>query len=472
MAGSLFVVIAGAASPLVGAAIVGGSLAAGAVILFPALGYMLTALVIPLERVGRLTDDNVVNTLSIGRFVGILALGAFLLHALLKRWPLRFGAAFWLYAAYFAFGALTVLFTNDREGGLRTGGQVAGILVFLFLVINAARSWKMAKAGVVLWLFASAMAGAWTAYNWHFSGSERIVGEHNIGTTSQRFKATLDDDSKWDKLENAVARAQGTTSHPAVYGINMVMTLPFWAWLFRVHRQRWIQAAAAGGALVCLYNIFLTNTRAAIVLAVVALALCAMRRLLVLTPGRGIAALLAVGVSLFFVPNDVWVRVLDVSRYAAGQNTGTFALRLEFWDAAFRGIQQHPFLGNGMGNQTVVPTLTTGVSPTRISSHNEYINTLVEVGIIGWLLMFGAIFLLVRSSFRAARIFASLPGREEQYWFMVACQLTMVSVLLYGVQVDVFHFPLKGFWLVAGLSWSLEILARREAAQRSREVRA
>jgi O-antigen ligase len=211
----------------------------------------------------------------------------------------------------------------------------------------------------------------------------------------------------------------------------------------------------------------LTNTRAAIILAAIMLALCVARGLIVLSPGRWIAGACVAAASLFFVPEDVWVRVLDVTRYAAGQNTGTLELRAQFWDAALRGIERHPWVGNGIGNQTIVPALTLGISPKRISAHNEYLNTMLEVGIIGWVLMFGAILLLVRSSFRAARIFRTVPGRAEQYWFMVACQLTLISALLYGLQVDVFHFPLKGFWLVAGLSWSMEILAREEARTHS-----
>jgi hypothetical protein len=463
VAGTTLVLLASQASPLLAAAVMAGLVVVGAVLLFPELGYLLTVFVIPLERVGRFTDDQTVHTLSVGRFVGILALGALLLHALIKKWQLRVGPAVALYAAYLGFGAITVFFSNDWEGGVRTGSQVAGILVFLFVVINFARNWRLAKISAVLWLAASLLAGLWTAFNWHFSLGETIVGEQNIGTTSQRFKATLQDDSPWDRLEGAVARAQGTTSHPAVYGINMIMTLPFWVYLVRVHRSPWIKVGASLSLLVCLYNIFLTNTRAAIALAAVMMALIAARGLIRLTPGRLVAGLVLATSTLYFVPSDVWVRVLDIGRYTVGQNIGTFALRLEFWDAALEGVKRNLLTGSGMGNQTVVPELTEGVSPKRISAHNEYLNTLLEVGLIGWILMFGAIFLLVRSSFRAARIFRGLPGRSEQYSFMVAAQLTMISVLLYGIQVDVFHFPLKGFWLVAGLSWSLEMLAREEA---------
>jgi hypothetical protein len=43
---------------------------------------------------------------------------------------------------------------------------------------------------------------------------------------------------------------------------------------------------------------------------------------------------------------------------------------------------------------------------------------------------------------------------------MVACQIATLGVLCYGVQVDVFHFPLKGWWLVAGITCVMYRFAR------------
>jgi hypothetical protein len=42
----------------------------------------------------------------------------------------------------------------------------------------------------------------------------------------------------------------------------------------------------------------------------------------------------------------------------------------------------------------------------------------------------------------------------------------MIAVLIYGIQLDVFHFPLKGWWLVAGLVVAMERLSRHVADHR------
>ncbi len=44
---------------------------------------------------------------------------------------------------------------------------------------------------------------------------------------------------------------------------------------------------------------------------------------------------------------------------------------------------------------------------------------------------------------------------------MIAIQIAMLSVVIYGAQVDVFHFPLKGWWLLAGITVSMFTLSNR-----------
>jgi hypothetical protein len=39
----------------------------------------------------------------------------------------------------------------------------------------------------------------------------------------------------------------------------------------------------------------------------------------------------------------------------------------------------------------------------------------------------------------------------------------MISVLVFAVQVDVFHFPLKGWWLVAGITCAATQFNRRKS---------
>jgi hypothetical protein len=467
--GVLVVILAASGSPTIAAAALGGLLVAGAAVLFPDFAFLLVALSVHLERLGRFTNDTEANAFSLMRIVGALALGSFLLHALMKRWKINFGAAFLVYTAYACWGAVTVFFTNDRLGAMQTGGQVIGNLMFLFLTINIVRNWKLVRAGVVAWLIVVVLAGIWTIYGWHFQGASRAQGESNVGVTDRRFQATYVDNSTWDRLES-VGRAQGTSSHPSVYGLNLIFTIPFFFYFLRVSRNLFWKAMTAGGLVISLYNIFLTNTRATFFVAGIIVVLCVLRRVYALTPHQLIALLLLASASLYFVPTDVYTRVLDPTSYAkSGSQEGSLMLRTHFWEAAYEVLQTNWLFGVGMGNQTAVPSKVRVVTPERISAHNEYINTLMEVGIIGWILLFTTVGIFIWSSFKAAAIFRRLPGHSEQYYFMLAAQITIIAALLYGVQVDVFHFPLKGWWLIAGLSVSMLWIAQKDAQQEQQE---
>jgi len=469
VSGVLIVVLAASGSPKIAAAAMGGLVLVGAAMLFPDIAFLLVAIAVPIERLGRFTNDTEANAFSLMRLVGMLALGSFLLHALIKRWKINFGVSFLLYSAYTCWGLITIFFSTDRLGGMQTGGQVLGNLMFLFLTINIVRNWKLARAAVIAWLVVVVLAGIWTIYDWHFQGAARAQGEANVGVTDRRFQATYVDNSTWDKLES-LGRAQGTSSHPAVYGINLVFTIPFFFYFLRVARSRLWGILIAGGLVITLYNIFLTNTRATFFVAGIAILLCVLRQVYPLGPRQLIGLLLLSSAGLYFVPADVYTRALDPASYATSTQQGTFFLRLKFWEAAYEVVLKNWLFGVGMGNQTAVPSTIHAVSPERISAHNEYLNTLMEVGVIGWILFFLTVGVFVWSSFRAAAIFRELPNRQEEYWFMLAAQITLIAALLYAVQVDVFHFPLKGWWLISGLSVAMLWMAEKDAREGREKV--
>src|SRR5687767_8760926 len=132
--GPLLVVLAAQASPLVAAAAVVAAIAGAVVVAFPYAGFLLTALVVPLERIGRLTDDSSTYNFSLMRMVGMATLAALLLHVLLRRRKILVTTPVLLYAAYAAVGLLTLAHTSDFPYGIRAASAVLGNLMFFFLV--------------------------------------------------------------------------------------------------------------------------------------------------------------------------------------------------------------------------------------------------------------------------------------------------------------------------------------------------
>jgi O-antigen ligase len=447
----LLVLAAVQSSPLVGLFVVCGLAFCVVILLFPWLAMLLTAAMIPLERIGRLTADSSMYTMSVMRIVGVLALGVFVLHAAIRKWEIHFGGAFLLYLAFCVWAIATVPFSSDQLGGVRAASAILGNLLFFFLVVNMVRSWRMAKAVVATWLCACSLIGAYTIYEWH-SGRSRIP-EDLLGATSARFSTVLQDTSEWASLER-VDRALGTTSSPAVHAINMLLTLPFFFFFFRTERDWRIRSLCVAGCLINSYNVVLTNTRAALIVLAGVLVVSVARKILTLTPGALVAFAALCGVLLFFSPEAMYRRILDFSQYSYSES-GTLRTRLAYWSAGTEIIQRNWLAGIGLGNQREIPAQARIEGPDESTVHNEYMEMMIETGIVGWLIFYSFVGFLLWCSFAGARRLRITPSLPPQYWFLVACQISMLTVLAYAVQVDVFHFPLKGWWLVAALTWML-----------------
>ena len=248
----------------------------------------------------------------------------------------------------------------------------------------------------------------------------------------------------------------------------MILTLPFFAFLIRIERDWRIRLLLLFSVLIVMYNIFLSNTRAAILLTIAVMGLCVLWKLVTLTGTRIAAVALILLVVLAAAPSAIYERVLSPANYTVA-GSSTLRSRFSYWNAALTIAEKNWLLGVGLGNQTEVPKYLNDYAPETTSAHNEYLQTLDEVGVIGWMVFLGFVTILLVYGHRAASIYSRIREKREMYWFMVACQIAMISVLLYAFQADVFHFPLKGWWLVASLTF---VMYQRAEADRAELIHA
>jgi O-antigen ligase len=240
-----------------------------------------------------------------------------------------------------------------------------------------------------------------------------------------------------------------------------VMTIPFLFYFLREATSAPRRLAILIGLGLVFYNVLLANTRAAILLAALVVVACGLRGLFRLGVGGVVLAAIGVVAMLPLVPDAVYERVLDPSNYSY-ERSGTLRIRLEYWEAGLEVARDHWLTGIGIGNQNVIPRYLGGDGPVATTVHNDYLMTLMEVGLAGALPFFGFVAIVTGAAFSAARRLRADGGMASRYRFLAACQISLVAVLIYGLQVDVFHFPLKGWWLVAGIAWSLWRLVRNE----------
>lgn len=420
-------------------------------ILSPTTAFLATALVVPVERLGRFTNDDAMLTISLMRIVGSIALVSFALNCLLLRKRIHFGSAFWLYTLYFGIALTGVFHSTHMLGTVRHCGAILGNLMFFFLAINLGRSNIVARNAVAVWLFSTTAAGIYTIISWHFGGG---VSDAELTETGARFSTVLTDTSEWEALD-VVARATGPTSHSAVYGMNLITALPLFFYFLK-HLRHWqwrlLIAACIG---VTMYNVLLTNTRAVMLVAVLAVVLCGVRGLYRITAGGLVALLLVGAMTLPLVPDAIWNRVLDSNNYSL-EKSATLRVRLDYWSAGLQVIGENWLTGIGVGNQIELPKRLNFTGAAETTAHNEYIFTAMEVGVFGWFVFFGFVALVFMAARMAGQRLAARPppGAILHPDFFVAIQISMMATLIFGVQVDVFHFPLKGWWLLAGLAWA------------------
>jgi hypothetical protein len=427
----------------------------------PSIAFLMVVLVIPIERIGRFTEDTATFTISVMRIVGMVAMASLLLHGLLKKRSFVGGKSFFLYSGYLAFCLVSVFYSQESAESMRAFGVLAGNLLFLFLIINSVQSWRIAKLSVLVWLLVSVLVGIYTIYDWHFGTA--LERQRDIGTSQTRYSTTYSDQNEYNM--GAVQRAVGPTSHPSMYGINLILTLPFFFFMLRVQKTILWQIAAWAGLAIVSYNILLTNTRASFAGALIALILCGVFKLYRISFIKLAFIGLLFGMLLPLLPKDIVLRSFTPSNYTI-ENSRTFAVRAKYWNTFLKVAKENWLWGIGVGEKaTIAEALSTeDLTGDRTSVHNDFMASFLDAGVFGWFFYIGFLVSVIGTIWKTAMRCKPLSACTEAYWFLSASLVATLSTMFYGMQCDVFHFPLKGWWLVMGISMALARLSDEELA--------
>jgi O-antigen ligase len=448
-----------AVSPLAAFAAGIGLIAGVLMLVFPAFALGVTAFVIPLERLGRFGDDASLQSLSAMRLIGLAALVSVGLQMLQKRLPPVIDSVTLMYSAFCLLGFISVLYAMDPEATRAHAATNLGNLLMLVVLLNGVRDFALLKRLVLAWLAATIMVGLYQLYDWHFGTP---LSDLDYSKAAGRFSTTIVSLSEAGTLGDT-KRAMGSTSNPAVYGINLLLALPFFFYFLKMAkgpaaRLFWLMAS-----LLVLYNLLLTNTRTVTVF-MIALMLVFVLTGLTRLGGRVIAAgIVALPVLLLLTPANIYERALSLEAYSldrASNLTGRFDL----WSAALRLGWEHLLTGIGVGNRTEILNYLPLADREAewIMAHNEFLQVFVELGLPGLLFFTGFCVLIIVKAVRARRL-ARQAGDEDRAWFLLAALIAVITGIAFAQQADAFHFPLKGWWLAAA---AIAILSRLAPEQR------
>lgn len=450
LAGALVVVVGTVlTSPLIAAALLVSIVAGLGIIAFaPGLSLIAVALVVPLERIGRFGDDLSLETFSFMRLVGLLALVAVLANMVMKRQKLEWSVPLTLYGILQAQAFGSIFYAVDPVATQAEALTMLGAFLMMFTIAQGTRDWRLVDAMILAWLAATIIIGIYQVYDWHFG---TVLSDAEIGEAATRFSTTINAMSESGTL-GAVRRAVGTTSNFAVYGINLLLATPFLFYRLKLARglpARLFWVAAIG---LVFYNVLLTNTRATLIFAILLYGMIAAVQLFRLTPVRVALALVGTLAMIPFLPQSVWDRILNPRAYELGQATN-LSWRFDLWQAALKLGTDNWLSGIGVGNRTAIIAL---LDPTRfdgdwIMAHNEFLQLYTELGLPGLLVFLAFLGAMLWKAWTLLRRCSADPALARQRWFAAASLCSLIIAPLFALQVDAFHFPLKGWWLVASL---------------------
>jgi|GEM_PF-1719441 len=471
--GLVFVLLATNISPILSLGAVGGVAATLLFLRHPTWSLYALALAAPIERFGRISDDTSAFNISITRGLGMLALGVLLIDHMVKRKTIRLCPTILLWSALVTIGLLTLTYTSDLIPGIKIAGGYVGDILFLIIIVNvvvastAKETFRRVNTCVLLWLVASILVALYSIYDWHLGSGQ--TGGIPLGDVDPQAGAQLAMyrwSTVWvDRAEmqtlggETIRRSMGPTSHAAIFGVNLAMTIPFFFYFIRTNANRWLHAAMWLGLAASIYCVLLTNTRAALLLLVGVLGLCVVTGLVRVRMWMVLGGLALAVAAPVLLPVDIFERIFDSKNYLPS-NSQAMSIRIDYWGSGLRAFADQWLLGQGLANEHVVLEFLRNPIPGKSHMHNIYLQTLVDVGVIGWPIFIAFLARIVYVCVRGRSWYRRLEAPTE-YWFMTAGLILVVAVLVFGLQVDVFYFPLKGWWLIIGLLLVMFQLARQ-----------
>jgi putative inorganic carbon (hco3(-)) transporter len=127
--------------------------------------------------------------------------------------------------------------------------------------------------------------------------------------------------------------------------------------------------------------------------------------------------------------------------------------RVSIWRDTLHLIRLHPVLGSGLGTFTVIyPSVQTAFLNNFVDhAHCDYLQIAMEIGVPGTILLFGAIFWILRLTVLHCR-----RGGEYDKAISLACLGSITAILLHSLADFNLYIPANAlvFAIVLALAWS------------------
>jgi O-antigen ligase len=235
----------------------------------------------------------------------------------------------------------------------------------------------------------------------------------------------------------------GLAGNPNDLALTLDLTIPFAIALAQSSLRRTVRLVAAGIAAIAVVGVVVTFSRGGF-LALMTIGLASWWPMIRRRPMRALA-IAAVAITLFNVLPAAYVARLSTIGNISADQTHSAQDRWRDMGAAVDFIVNHPVIGAGVGNDVLALNGVRGAMWTEV--HNAYLQTGVELGLVGAALFIAMIGAAIGEAYRGERRLAeagSAHAVQLARAVRIALLAFVVAAMFYPIEYHFFFYNLAG----------------------------
>ncbi|MDI6785913.1 MAG: O-antigen ligase family protein [bacterium] len=398
----------------------------------PTFGVLAVLGFIPVGILGTLTEADIPVVLSLIRFLGMGAAGAWAINTALKKTKLTYVP---MTNAIILFGTIAFVsfwFATSKPAAFGALFIIVNQIVYYFLVVNTIKTEKLLRAFIWTMVISNGLLALF--------GIIQFIGANPFATLIATRGV-------------GITRISGTTGDANWLAMLIVIVIPITIYWFIGETVPWKKTLLLWTAIAQILTTTFTYSRmAALGLGLMAIIIMVKQKVKPSTVFAvvGLSAILAP-----LLPAAYWDRVYSM---AFVETDFAISVRLELQKAALKMIVDYPVLGVGVGNFGVnlfrgyldITKVYGGAihrveAFTLTGAHNLYLDTAANMGLLGS----GTLIFMIAYGWRELRKFQKFFKQHNNLQMMYLCHGIETSLAVFCFCSIFLHsLATKYFWIL------------------------
>ncbi|WP_066495988.1 O-antigen ligase family protein [Abyssisolibacter fermentans] len=329
---------------------------------------------------------------------------------------------------------ISTLLSTDINGSIRDLAIHIISICFMFTMINSIKNKQELNILITIFIMSAVLVSIYGLY---------------------QYKIGIKADSAWVDVANnpdLKTRVYSIFGNPNILAEYLIMALPFSVALFWSSKNMLKKATFLVTTLILTITLVLTFSRGGWLGFAFGLFI-----FIIIVEKRLLLAAIPVGIlSIFLMPASIFHRLMTITNLSDSSN----AYRIKVWSITLDIIRDNWLTGVGFGYLPFKSTFVKYIRTMNVyHSHNMYLETFSEMGILGILSLIFLIFIVFKYSIIAIK-------KSDAYISTLGAGAlaAFASILFHGLFENVLYLPriIITFWIVIGFILTIQKLANLE----------